>query len=176
MEVALPPSVSLTIPDDYLTNNNSSISLPERNIPSHHQTAVPNMIFLEEGQSYNITCTARRVYPRPVFYWTIDYKYSPHIHSVHDLPTIIMNSSTYFITSYHTITLSTSRMLNNSLLTCHVMQHHTRTGRILGRTNKSIFLHVLPSLLLPEPSPGQAGIHLAVLILVLIFLLTLAGK
>ena len=175
LEVALPPSVSLTIPDDYLSDNHSSISLPERNISSHPNSSVPKM-FVEEGQSYNITCTARRVYPRPVFYWTVDYKYSPQIHSVHDHPTIIINSSTYFITSYHTITLSSSRMLNNSLLTCHVMQHHTRTGRLLGRTNKSVLLHVLPALVLPLPSPAQTGIRLAVLILVLIFLLALAGK
>ena len=165
LEVALPPLVSLSLPA-VPKSNTSSISLP----------SVPKSIALLDGQDYNFTCTARRVFPRPVFYWTVDYKYSPQIQPVHAQPFITMEPSSYYITSYQTITLSSSTMLNNTLLTCHVTQHHKRTGRTLGRTNKSVRLLVTPGLALPVPAPGHADVPLGVIILVAVFLSALAGK
>jgi hypothetical protein len=97
LEVGLPPLVSLSLP-----------AVPKSNTSSPSVLDVPKSITLVDGQDYNFTCTARRVFPRPVFYWTVDYKYSPQIQPVQDQPFITMEPSSYYITSYHTITLSSS--------------------------------------------------------------------
>ena len=167
LQVALRPLVSLDYPA-----GGYAVVVPA----GHDDHSNISRIMLVEGQDYNFTCMAERVFPRPVFYWTVDYKYSSQIVPVHGHPVITMSPSSYFFTSYHTITLSTSLMLNTTLLSCHVTQYHTRTGKTMGRTNMSVRLLVDPRQKAAIPAPEKNDMSLAVIVVVGMFLIGLISK
>ena len=77
LQVGLIPLVSLSYPAEAMTTISTDIS----------------SILLVEGEEYNFTCTAERVFPRPELYWTVDNEYSEQIQTTQDQAVISMSQS-----------------------------------------------------------------------------------
>ena len=119
-----------------------------------------------------MTCVAQSVHPRPKYSWS----QSRNILPMESEPRISISSSSYLVTSYHTVKLNiTSTKMNMSTITCHTTQYDN-ADNLLYCANISGTILVTPiTVSLPDTYKASSTISLFFL-LVLAVLGILTGE
>ena len=120
------------------------------------------VFYVSEGEEISVTCVAQSVHPRPKYSWS----QSRNILPMKSEPRIRISSSSYLVTSYHTVKLNiTSTKMNMSTITCHTTQYDN-AGNLLYSNNISGTILVSPfTISLPDTYQASSTTSLFFLLL-----------